>query len=247
MVQNDFPGGLDCQHGRGSEFPSENPTLRQSRSLYDTGRAAPFGTNSWLRAAIAPPTLSSSSLRIPCATVGTALVGAQSGDNRGEGRQRATTRVAPTVGAGLGKSCAGSVAALGAGFRIGYASRPEPVQQQGGHAVSQELPVSPLIDCPSDRRPLQQAMERVRPSWDRKLIFLSQVLSNFGTVGAIAPSSPPLAKAIVRPLQDRPKRPISVLEAGAGTGGLYRPHPQIPEPGRPTGHLRVEPQVLPVT
>ena len=80
--------------------------------------------------------------------------------------------------------------------------------------------MSPLIDFPSDRRPLQQAMERVRPSWDRKRIFLSQVLSNFGTVGAIAPSSPLLAKAIVRPLQDRPKRPISVLEAGAGTGAF---------------------------
>jgi phospholipid N-methyltransferase len=49
-------------------------------------------------------------------------------------------------------------------------------------------------------------------------VFLSQVLSNFGTVGAIAPSSPLLAKAIVHPLQDRPERPISVLEAGAGTG-----------------------------
>lgn len=78
--------------------------------------------------------------------------------------------------------------------------------------------MSPLIDCPSKCSPLQQAMERVRPFWDRKLVFLSQVLSNFGTVGAIAPSSPLLAKAIVHPLQNRPKRPISVLEAGAGTG-----------------------------
>ena len=49
-------------------------------------------------------------------------------------------------------------------------------------------------------------------------MFFSQVLSNFGTVGAIAPSSPLLAKAIVHPLEDRPERPISVLEAGAGTG-----------------------------
>jgi len=61
-------------------------------------------------------------------------------------------------------------------------------------------------------------MERSRPFWDRKLVFLSQALSNFGTVGAIAPSSPLLAKAIVHPLRNRPERPISVLEAGAGTG-----------------------------
>ena len=78
--------------------------------------------------------------------------------------------------------------------------------------------MSPSIDCPSNRSPLQQAVGRVRPFWDRKLVFLSQVLSNFGTVGAIAPSSPLLAKAIVQPLQDRPERPISVLEVGAGTG-----------------------------
>ena len=78
--------------------------------------------------------------------------------------------------------------------------------------------MSPLIDCPSNRSPLQQAMERVRPFWDQNRVFLSQVLSNFGTVGAIAPSSPLLAKAIVHPLRDRPERPIAVLEVGAGTG-----------------------------
>lgn len=61
-------------------------------------------------------------------------------------------------------------------------------------------------------------MGRVRPFWGGNWVFLSEVLSNFGTVGAIAPSSPLLAKAIVHPLQDRPERPISVLEAGAGTG-----------------------------
>lgn len=78
--------------------------------------------------------------------------------------------------------------------------------------------MSPLTDCQSTRSPLQQAMGRVRPLWGRNWLFLSQVLSNFGTVGAIAPSSPLLAKAIVQPLQNRPKRPISVLEVGAGTG-----------------------------
>jgi len=83
---------------------------------------------------------------------------------------------------------------------------------------AREFPVSPLIDCPSNRSPLQQAMGKVRPFWDQNRVFLSQVLSNFGTVGAIAPSSPLLAKAIVQPLQDRPQQPISVLEVGAGTG-----------------------------
>ena len=77
---------------------------------------------------------------------------------------------------------------------------------------------SHLTERASNRSPLQQAMERIRPLWDQKLVFLSQVLSNFGTVGAIAPSSPLLAEAIVHPLRNRPERPISVLEAGAGTG-----------------------------
>ena len=75
-----------------------------------------------------------------------------------------------------------------------------------------------MTESATNRSPLQQARERVRPFWDRNLVFLSQVLSNFGTVGAVAPSSRILAKAIVHPLQDRPARPISVLEAGAGTG-----------------------------
>ena len=61
-------------------------------------------------------------------------------------------------------------------------------------------------------------MGRVRPFRGKYWVFLSQALSNFGTVGAIAPSSPLLAKAIVQPLRDRPDRPISVLEVGAGTG-----------------------------
>lgn len=61
-------------------------------------------------------------------------------------------------------------------------------------------------------------MGRVRPFWSHNLVFLSQVLSSFSTVGAVAPSSRLMAKAIVHPLQDRPERPISVLEVGAGTG-----------------------------
>ena len=81
-------------------------------------------------------------------------------------------------------------------------------------------PVNPLTDGTSDRSSLQLAMARVIPFWGRNWVFFSQVFSNFGTVGAITPSSLPLAKAIVHPLQHRPQRPISVLEVGAGTGSF---------------------------
>ncbi len=51
-------------------------------------------------------------------------------------------------------------------------------------------------------------------------LFYSEFRNNFTTTGAIAPSSPLLAKAIVLPLLQRPARPISVLEVGAGTGSF---------------------------
>jgi phosphatidylethanolamine/phosphatidyl-N-methylethanolamine N-methyltransferase len=51
-------------------------------------------------------------------------------------------------------------------------------------------------------------------------LFYSQFRSNFSTTGAIAPSSPLLAKAIVLPLIQRPARPIAVLEVGPGTGSF---------------------------
>lgn len=49
-------------------------------------------------------------------------------------------------------------------------------------------------------------------------VFYSESFSNFRTVGAIAPSSVLLAKAIVNPLHHRSDHPISVLEVGPGTG-----------------------------
>jgi len=49
-------------------------------------------------------------------------------------------------------------------------------------------------------------------------VFYSESLSKFGTVGAIAPSSVLLAKAMVKPLYHRSDHPISVLEVGPGTG-----------------------------
>ena len=75
-----------------------------------------------------------------------------------------------------------------------------------------------MTDSASNRSPLQQTMGRLRPFWARNWVFYSQAWSNFGTVGAIAPSSLLLAKAVVQPLQERPERPVSVLEVGAGTG-----------------------------
>ncbi|PYV41177.1 MAG: hypothetical protein DMG06_17945 [Acidobacteria bacterium] len=51
-------------------------------------------------------------------------------------------------------------------------------------------------------------------------LFYSEFRNNFTTTGAILPSSPLLAKAIVLPLLQRPARPIAVLEVGAGTGSF---------------------------
>ena len=70
------------------------------------------------------------------------------------------------------------------------------------------------------KKSFQQAMGRMRPLWDKYWVFYSESFSNFGTVGAIAPSSALLARAIVHPLQDRPEHPISVLEVGPGTGAF---------------------------
>ena len=49
-------------------------------------------------------------------------------------------------------------------------------------------------------------------------LFYSELLKDFTTTGAIAPSSPLLAKAVIHPLKERPSVPIRVLEVGPGTG-----------------------------
>lgn len=53
------------------------------------------------------------------------------------------------------------------------------------------------------------------------LTFLRQTKNNYKTTGAIAPSSPALARAITRPLARR-DRPCRVLEVGPGTGAFTR-------------------------
>jgi phospholipid N-methyltransferase len=51
-------------------------------------------------------------------------------------------------------------------------------------------------------------------------LFYSEFRRNFITTGAIAPSSPLLAKAMIYPLKQRVNNPIRVLEVGAGTGAF---------------------------
>jgi phosphatidylethanolamine/phosphatidyl-N-methylethanolamine N-methyltransferase len=51
-------------------------------------------------------------------------------------------------------------------------------------------------------------------------LFYSEFRRNFITTGAIAPSSPLLAKAMVFPLKQRQPTTIRVLEVGAGTGAV---------------------------
>jgi phosphatidylethanolamine/phosphatidyl-N-methylethanolamine N-methyltransferase len=51
-------------------------------------------------------------------------------------------------------------------------------------------------------------------------LFYSAVREDFQSIGAIAPSSSLLAKAIIHPLSQRPPCPISVLEVGPGIGSF---------------------------
>jgi phospholipid N-methyltransferase len=51
-------------------------------------------------------------------------------------------------------------------------------------------------------------------------LFFKEFKSNFISTGAIAPSSPQLARAILKPIRKRPSRPIKVLEVGPGTGAF---------------------------
>ena len=50
-------------------------------------------------------------------------------------------------------------------------------------------------------------------------LFVDQARNNFGDVGAVAPSSPSLARAMVAPL-DRYRSQRTVLKVGAGTGAV---------------------------
>jgi phosphatidylethanolamine/phosphatidyl-N-methylethanolamine N-methyltransferase len=60
-------------------------------------------------------------------------------------------------------------------------------------------------------------MTATHPSATR--LFANEVCDNFGEIGAIAPSSPSLARAMAMAL-DRRRSPRAVLEVGAGTGAV---------------------------
>jgi phosphatidylethanolamine/phosphatidyl-N-methylethanolamine N-methyltransferase len=51
-------------------------------------------------------------------------------------------------------------------------------------------------------------------------LFLKEFWGSFSSTGAILPSSPSLARAILKPLRQRPKSPIRILEVGPGTGAF---------------------------
>ena len=67
---------------------------------------------------------------------------------------------------------------------------------------------------------LIQEMNILKKLLKKYSLFFSESFSNFGTVGAIAPSSNSLAKAVVNPMGKRTKAPIAVLEVGPGTGAF---------------------------
>lgn len=66
------------------------------------------------------------------------------------------------------------------------------------------------------------------------ITFLKHTLENFHHTGAVAPSSPWLARALAAPLARRGEGPMEVLEAGPGTGALTT---EIVRYLRPGDHL----------
>ncbi|WP_439681103.1 class I SAM-dependent methyltransferase [Embleya sp. MST-111070] len=53
-------------------------------------------------------------------------------------------------------------------------------------------------------------------------MFLLEAARDLRTTGAIAPSGKALARLLTDPVQDHARRPLNVLEAGAGTGSVTR-------------------------
>jgi phosphatidylethanolamine/phosphatidyl-N-methylethanolamine N-methyltransferase len=51
-------------------------------------------------------------------------------------------------------------------------------------------------------------------------LFLKEFWGSFATTGAVLPSSPALAHAVLKPLRNRPLKNIRVLEVGPGTGAF---------------------------
>ncbi|MHB6904497.1 class I SAM-dependent methyltransferase [Streptomyces sp. DB-54] len=76
-----------------------------------------------------------------------------------------------------------------------------------------------------DRVPPQRSAE----GW----MFLVEAARDMRTTGAVAPSGKALARALTGPVRARAPRPLTVLEAGAGTGAITRALiPQLPAGSR---------------
>ncbi|MFF3389975.1 class I SAM-dependent methyltransferase [Streptomyces sp. NPDC002669] len=71
---------------------------------------------------------------------------------------------------------------------------------------------------PSPRIPRNAAARQAAESWT----FLREAARDLRTTGAVAPSSRALARTLTDPVTTRGPRPLSVLEAGAGTGAVTR-------------------------
>ncbi|MGW7520737.1 class I SAM-dependent methyltransferase [Streptomyces sp. NPDC054796] len=72
--------------------------------------------------------------------------------------------------------------------------------------------------APATTAPARFPAQRNTESWT----FLTEAVRDFRTTGAIAPSSRRLAGLLTDGLRERTGRPLTVLEAGAGTGSVTR-------------------------
>ncbi|MFE6689160.1 class I SAM-dependent methyltransferase [Streptomyces sp. NPDC057743] len=68
--------------------------------------------------------------------------------------------------------------------------------------------------------PRHDPVPRQRPA--ERWAFLREAARDMRTTGAVAPSGPALAEALTDPVRARAPRPLTVLEAGAGTGAVTR-------------------------
>jgi phosphatidylethanolamine/phosphatidyl-N-methylethanolamine N-methyltransferase len=70
---------------------------------------------------------------------------------------------------------------------------------------------------------LQSPAERSRsPRWTDSFDFMREAFRSWNQVGAIAPSSRALARALTNPVEGSGDAPLSVLEVGAGSGAVTR-------------------------
>ncbi|MFE6866408.1 class I SAM-dependent methyltransferase [Kitasatospora sp. NPDC057692] len=84
----------------------------------------------------------------------------------------------------------------------------------------------------TDRRAADRGPSTARGRTDT-WAFLREAVRDLRTTGAVAPSGKALARTVTDPIRVRAPRPLSVLEAGAGTGAITRALlPQLPHGSR---------------